>query len=187
MQAEENDKVKYEGLIRHSYMGIVWTHKIQEKQADIYLRRKHTFDLVRIISSSLTAAGLISIIFEYDVLWIKLVTALVSFVTLVMEALSKSYDFDSLITAHRNAASVLLELRDTYQHLLFKVQEKGTTIAALDSEYQKLEKKKHTIYREAPRTTDRAVDMARVALHIKKDNEFLDEDIDASLPECLRR
>jgi len=187
MNINEYDKNKYEGLIRYSYMGIVWTHKIHEKQADLYLRRKHTFDVVRIISSSLTAAGLISIIFEYDVLWIKLLTALISFVTLVMEALSKSYDFDSLVASHRNVASALLEIRDSYQHLIYKAQEGETSIADLDSEYQKLEKKKHSIYKEAPRTTDRAVEMARVALHVNKDNEFLDEDIDAALPRCLRR
>ena len=187
MNTELSDKTKYEGLIRHSYMGIVWTHKIQEKQADIYLRRKNTFEVVRIVSSSLTAAGLISIVFAYDELWIKLLTALVSFVTLVMEALSKSYDFDFLIASHRNVASALMELRDSYQHLIYKAQESETTIANLDSEYQKLEKKKHSIYKEAPRTTDRAVEMARVALHVNKDNVFLDGDIDAALPACLRR
>ena len=177
---------KIESMIRHSYMGVVWTHKIQEKQADIYIRQKNIFEIIRIISSSLTAAGLVSIIFASDELWIKLLTALLSFTTLTMEALTKSFDYDKLVLSHKNTAIELLELRDKYQWLIYHAQE-SDNIMNIEAEYQKAEKKKHEIYKEAPRTTDKAVKLAGKALHVNKDNDFSEDDINSSLSQCLKR
>ena len=43
------------------------------------------------------------------------------------------------------------------------------------------------VYKDAPNTTDQAVEKASEALNVKKDNEFSDIEIDANLPESLQR
>lgn len=53
--------------------------------------------------------------------------------------------------------------------------------------YEELQNQLGTVYKEAPNTTDKAVDRASKALKINKDNEFSDEEIDANLPKSLQR
>ena len=52
----------------------------------------------------------------------------------------------------------------------------------IKSEMKYIVKKTNEIYLEAPRTSDKAVERARVALEVKKDNTFSDEEIDLFLP-----
>lgn len=183
MTKEQNTFVK---LICHSYMGIVWTHKIHEKQADIYTRTKNTINIIKIVSSSLTAAGLLSIVFASDETWLKLFAAILSFITLSLEALSKSFDYDSLIQTHKNTAALLLELRDKYQLLILQAKQDDANISLINSDYQKAERKKHEIYKTAPRTSDAAVKRAKVALNINKDNDYTISEINECLPDCLK-
>ena len=53
--------------------------------------------------------------------------------------------------------------------------------------YKSIVTKLDKIYAEAPRTTDKAVDKARIALNITKDNDFTEEEIDRNLPDILKR
>lgn len=180
------EKCKYIHLICHSYMGVLWTHKVQEKQADIYSNTKKAINVIKIASSSLTAAGLLSIVFASDELWLKLFAAILSFVTLSLEAISKAFDYDSLILTHKNTASLLLELRDKYQLLIFQAKCEDADLQKIDSEYQKLERKKHEIYKTAPRTTDAAIKKAGIAINVNKDNNYTLSEINESLPDCLK-
>ena len=68
-----------------------------------------------------------------------------------------------------------------------KIKLKADTVENLVQRYEDLVKKTNEIYLEAPRTSDKAVERARVALEVKKDNTFSDEEIDLFLPESLRR
>ena len=66
--------------MRDSYASVVWSHKIQEKQADIYAEKFKKMENVNIVAASLTSVGIVALIFT-DPLWVKLVSALISFAT----------------------------------------------------------------------------------------------------------
>ena len=66
----ENYKI-LEGTVRDSYSGVVWSHKIQEKQADIYAEKYKKMETLNIVAASLTSVGIVSMIFT-DPLWLKL-------------------------------------------------------------------------------------------------------------------
>ena len=183
MNKEQDAYIK---LICHSYMGIVWTHKIHEKQADIYTKTKNTINIIKIVSSSLTAAGLLSVVFASDEIWLKLIAAILSFITLSIETLSKSFDYDSLIQTHKNTAALLLELRDKYQLLILQAKQDDADLSLIKSDYQKIERKKHEVYKTAPRTSDAAVKKAGVAINIQKDNNYTISEINECLPDCLK-
>lgn len=183
---EKNIVNDYLKIIGHSYMGVVWTHKVQEKQADIYSHTKMILKIIKILASSLTAAGLLSIVFSSDRMWLKVFTAILSFVSLAMDSLSKDIGYDSLIFSHQKAAVSLLELRDEYQLLILRGKSGTIDVETIEKEYQCLESKKHEIYKTAPRTTARAVKMAGVALHVQRDNEYSLEDINKFLPDHLK-
>ena len=181
----ENYKM-LEDVVRDSYASVVWSHKIQEKQADIYAEKFKKMETVNIEAASLTSVGIVALIFT-DSLWLKLVSALISFATVYITAYFKSFDLQKFITSHKAAANKLIAVRDQYKVLLTEIKLKVDSVENLLARYKELVEKTDAIYLEAPTTTDEAVDKASKALKIKKDNTFTDAEIDSFLPLSLRR
>lgn len=175
-----------EDLVRNAYAGVVWSHKIQEKQADIYADRFSYLKIANIILAGLSSAGIITIIFT-DPYWLKIISAVVSFLSFLITAYFKSFNLLGLNSAHKTTANQLISIRDRYKSLLFKIKYRMNTVEELLNEHQKLQKETSTIYLEAPSTTYKAVAKASDALKVKKDNTFTDEEIDSFLPSSLRR
>ena len=175
-----------EDAVRDSYGGVVWTHKIQEKQADICAVKFKKMETVNIVAASLTSAGIIAIIFT-DPLWLKLISAIVSFATVYITAYYKSFDLQKLVASHKATANQIIAVRDKYKVLLKEIKLQSDSVENLLTKYNELVKETNGIYLEAPTTTDKAVEMAREALKVKKDNTFTDEEIDSFLPQSLRR
>mgnify|MGYP004665441743 FL=1 len=181
----ENYKM-LEDVVRDSYASVVWSHKIQEKQADIYAEKFKKMETVNIGAASLTSVGIVALIFT-DPLWLKLVSALISFATVYITAYFKSFDLQKFITSHKAAANKLIAVRDQYKILLTEIKLKVDSVENLLARYKELVEKTDAIYLEAPTTTDEAVGKASKALKIKKDNTFTDAEIDSFLPLSLRR
>lgn len=175
-----------EDVVRDSYASVVWSHKIQEKQADIYAEKFKKMETVNIGAASLTSVGIVALIFT-DPLWLKLVSALISFATVYITAYFKSFDLQKFITSHKAAANKLIAVRDQYKILLTEIKLKVDSVENLLARYKELVEKTDAIYLEAPTTTDEAVGKASKALKIKKDNTFTDAEIDSFLPLSLRR
>ena len=181
----ENYKM-LEDVVRDSYASVVWSHKIQDKQAVIYAEKFKKMETVNIGAASLTSVGIVALIFT-DPLWLKLVSALISFATVYITAYFKSFDLQKFITSHKAAANKLIAVRDQYKVLLTEIKLKVDSVENLLARYKELVEKTDAIYLEAPTTTDEAVDKASKALKIKKDNTFTDAEIDSFLPLSLRR
>ena len=181
----ENYKM-LEDVVRDSYASVVWSHKIQEKQADIYAEKFKKMETVNIGAASLTSVGIVALIFT-DPLWLKLVSALISFATVYITAYYQSFDLQKFITSHKAAANKLIAVRDQYKVLLTEIKLKVDSVENLLARYKELVEKTDAIYLEAPTTTDEAVGKASKALKIKKDNTFTDAEIDSFLPLSLRR
>lgn len=175
-----------EDVVRDSYASVVWSHKIQEKPADIYAKKFKKMETVNIGAASLTSVGIVALIFT-DPLWLKLVSALISFATVYITAYFKSFDLQKFITSHKAAANKLIAVRDQYRVLLTEIKLKVDSVENLLARYKELVEKTDAIYLEAPTTTDEAVGKASKALKIKKDNTFTDAEIDSFLPLSLRR
>ena len=52
-----------EDTVRDSYASVVWSHKIQEKQSDIYAEKYKKMETVNIAAASLTSVGIVAMIF----------------------------------------------------------------------------------------------------------------------------
>lgn len=182
------NKEKYvvlEDSVRHSYMGIVWSHKIQEKQADNLTRRYKFWEFLRIICTSMTSVGLISLIFA-DEFVVKIIVTIISVITTTISLSFKSFNMQGRIVDHKKCANELLIIRDKFRLLLVDIGLKEQNVAELMQKYNTLVEELWNVYKDAPSTTNRAVRLAAKALKISKDNEFLNEEIDANLPETLR-
>lgn len=163
----EKDYVVLEDVVRNSYASVVWSHKIQEKQADIYTERYGRFEFINIFAASLTSAGIISSIIT-DQMCLKIITAIISFITVFIAAYYKSFDLQKMTAQHQHSAVKLIEVRDKYRILLLKIKLHSDSVTQLIAEYEELVNSTNRIYAEAPRNSNKAVERARYALNIAK-------------------
>ena len=49
-----------EDSVRNTFGSVVWSHKIQEKQADIYFSQYKCMETIKIATASLTSVGIVS-------------------------------------------------------------------------------------------------------------------------------
>lgn len=182
----DEEYIILEDSVRNTFGSVVWSHKIQEKQADIYSSQYKFMETAKIAAASLTSVGIVSLLFT-DQLWIKILSAIISFVSVFISAFFKSFDLRSLISSHNNTAQKLRVIRDELKMIILLIHLKDKTVSELTSIYQDTIKSLDDIYAEAPRTTDKAVQKARYTLNITQDNLFSDEEINNNLPELLQR
>ncbi len=175
-----------ESTVRQTFASVVWSHKIQEKQADIFAKKFKRMETTKIISSTVTSVGIISLIFT-DQFWIKIVSVLISFVTVFINGFFKSFDLQNMVGQHKSAANNLLAVRDNIFLLLLQIKLKKETENVLFEKYETIMAGLAKVYADAPNTTDEAVDLARKALNVNMDNTFSDQEIDGFLPSSLRR
>lgn len=181
-----NDFIIVEASVRDTFGSVVWSHKIQEKQADIYSTKFIMMETAKIISASLTSVGVVSLIFT-DQLWVKLVSAIISFVAVFVSAFFKSFDLQTMVNQHKAAANDLLVIRDELKLLLLQIRLQKDNPDILYGKYESTVHHLDKIYACAPNTTKKAVEMARESLNITQDNTFSDGEIDKFLPHTLKK
>lgn len=173
------------GLVREKYGAVCWSHKIQEKQSEIYANRYNRLETLNIVGSAIVGGGILSLFFA-DYTIVKAIAAILSFMTAAIAAYFKSFDLKALAKNNKSAALKLLCIRDELKILLMEIKVGQSDYETLVQSYKDIQKRLDTIYQEAPDTTEKAVEMAKIALEVKKDNEITDEEIDRNLPEELK-
>lgn len=185
MQEQKNyDHI--ESVVRSVYGSVVWTHKIHEKQADIYEKKYKRIQFIKILTASITSAGIFSLFFS-ELMLVKIASVAVSFCSTFISLLFKSFDFLSMIEQHKAAAKNVLSIRDALRLLLLRIKLQKKSAMVLYDEFEEINNQLIKIYADAPRTTEKAVDVASIALNRDKESEFSDEEIDKFLPEKLRK
>lgn len=175
-----------EALVRQMIPSVVWSHKIQCKQADIYKNRYNTLNVVNIIVSSLTTAGIFSILFA-DEYWIKIIAAVFSFIVTSISAFLKTFDLTTLEKEHMNTANNLWDIRERLVILLIETGVGEKDYNDLMNTYETIQQDLKNIYSNAPTTMDRAVALAKKALKNDGDYTYTDEEIDSFLPLICRK
>jgi hypothetical protein len=122
-----------------------------------------------------------------DSLWIKIVSALLSFVTVFVATYFKSFQPSKQAKSHKEAANNLLIARNEITCLITAIKMGSKPISELEDRYNELMRTTNQIYKEAPQTSDKAVKRAEIALKVSGDNTFSDCDIDLYLPAELRK
>jgi hypothetical protein len=88
---------------------------------------------------------------------------------------------------HREAASDIWNVRESYLSLLTDICDPAVPLTKLRTRRDELQAQLHKIYKSAPRTDDVAYGKAQTALKESEELTFSDEEIDAFLPQALRR
>lgn len=172
-------------LIRQQFASAVWTHKIQEKQADIYTLRYSWLETINILTSAATSCGLVAILFEVDSKPLKIITAVLSFATLCISAIYKSFDPLSKAKENKEAANKLVGIRNELLSLISDCHLQEKAVKDIKKNFDDVNKKLNKLYLELPATSDKAKKRADEAL---KNNEYsyTDDEIDRFLVTSLK-
>lgn len=185
---EQNSPVEVlESQIRECFGRVVWTHKTQEKCADILFSRNSMFKWVQIILSAITTTGILSSLFA-DAPWIKIASAVISFALVCVNAYLKQYDLGELAQKHAETAVGLWDIRESYFSLLTDLRlDSNVNIEEIKKRRDDLQNRLKRLYKCSPRTISKAYTDATRALKECEEMTFSDEEIDRFLPKELRR
>lgn len=175
-----------ESEIRQIFASVVWTHKIQEKQADIYLSRYNILKNLKIILSAVTTSGICGVVF-IDKYWLEVVTAIISVISLSINAYFKEYDLKSLQKQHKQSALQLLKLRNNIISVLCDIKLGRYDEKNLLNKRDEILVRMHDIERNCLDASSKAVDKASKNLNNRKDNTYSDDEIDSFLPILARK
>ncbi len=106
--------------------------------------------------ASLTSIGIIAMIFS-DQIWLKLISALISFATVHITAYFKSFDLEKFIVSHKTTANKLISVKDL-RYCWQKLRLQSDFVENLLISSKELAEKTDAIYLEAPTTADKAVE-----------------------------
>lgn len=175
-----------EAQLRQLFGSATYSHKTQEKCADIFLRNLSIVKWGQIILSAASTAGFVSALLETGVIG-SIVASAFAAILLALNLYTKDRDLAELAVKHRKAASDIWLVREKFLSLITDLKIGGKPLATIQRERDILTEQLHSTYSTAPSATSRAYQKAQKALKWGEEMTFSDDEIDAFLPEELRR
>ena len=181
-----DSKAAVEGQLRQCFGRVVYSHKTHEKCADILLSRLSRIKLCQIILSAIITVGCITVMFGAGRVGV-LISVVVSTSLLALNMYTKDYSLGELSEKHRQVGAELWRIREKYLSLITDLRMGNKPVEILQVDRDKLLDELHGIYSAAPSTTQKAYKEAQKALKQSEDMTFSDEEIDAFLPDELKK
>ena len=184
---EQNSQVEIlEHQIREIYGRVVWTHKTQEKCADIIWKRHMRIKIVQIALSALTTTGILVAIFGENEI-VGIISAILSALLFGLNTYTKDYDLGEISQKHSSAASELWNIRENYLSLLTDINAEKLSIEQIRNKRDALQEDLFNTYKGAPRTISSAYKKATKGLKTNEEMTFSVDEIDMLLPKNLRK
>ncbi len=175
-----------ESQIRECFGRVVYSHKTHEKCADLLLLRHNRIKLAQILLSAITTGSLIVTLLGQS----KISTAIAAVASaglLALNSYTKDYDLGQMSQKHKDTASSLWNIRESYLSLLTDLKSNVIKFSDAASKRDAMQQALLAIYEAAPRTIPKAYIKAQQALKIKEDLTFSDEEIDKFLPASVKK
>lgn len=189
-QNPQNDKKNQidilESQIREIFGRVVYSHKAQEKCADIVLELHKCLKLILIVISALVTTSLLVKIFG-DNQWSLIVGVILSTILLGLNTYTKDYDLGEIAQKHTNAANDLWDIRECFLSLLTDMKAGLLSVNQIVARRDELQNRLYSVYSGSPRTNYKAYKEAQKALQVNEELTFSDEEIDSFLPQELRK
>lgn len=175
-----------ESQIREIYGRVIYTHKTHEKCADVLKTRSDCLKFAEIFLSAASTTSILVVVFG-DGKVFQFLAALFSTMLLGLTLYSKDFNLLAIAEKHKNAALNILEIREKLLSLLVDIRIGNKEIELLQQTRDELNEQLVQTYRGAPKTINKAYQIASKALKENEEFTFSDDEIDKFLPESLRR
>jgi hypothetical protein len=183
---QTEDLTILEAQLRENYGKIVYSHKTQEKCADILSAQNKWIKNIQIILSALITTGLLVRIFKGEE-WALIVSTILAAIQFGFTTFLREYNLGETIQKHSTAALELFDVREKYLSLLTDLKANLLTPEAVIAKRNELHEELSKTYKGSPRTFSKAYKEAQKALQINDELTFTDEEIDKFLPNTLRK
>jgi conflict system pore-forming effector with SLATT domain len=183
----DSERYVFESQVRECFGRCAYSHKTHEKMAERAISSLRRFKWAQIILSALITGGAVGVLFDPSSIGFRYSTAAISIILLILNSYLKDVDPGQAAEQHREAASDIWNIREAYLSLLTDVRDPSFDLTELRARRDELQQRLHQIYRSAPPTDSAAYSKAQDALKNKEDLTFRDAEIDAFLPEPLKR
>lgn len=171
-------------VIKDSFGRVVWTHKVHEKQAEIYTICADLLDWASVIFSVLTSAALLYVLLEPDT---RLnISVILSFLALISRLLQLVFNPRVKRDAHKSTAKQLWSIKERYINLIADIKSETFPLDLIIQKRDALTEELTVIYSNALQTSAHTMNMARRALNVKDEHTFNHGEIDSFLPEGIR-
>lgn len=184
--SRHNEFELLESQLRENYGKIVYSHKTQEKCADLLNIRNNCIKNLQILLSGLITTGLLVRVFKGEE-WALIVSTILSAIQFALTSYLKEYNLGETIQKHSTAALELLEIREKYLSLLTDLRARIITVDEIIAKRDELQDELSKTYKGSPRTFSKAYVAAQKALKINEELTFSDNEIDNFLPMPLRK
>lgn len=174
-----------ESQIREIYGRVVYTHKTHEKCADLLKEKSDCLKFIEITLSALTTTTILVVLFGDGIIF-QFVAALFSTTLLGLTLYSKDFNLLAIAEKHKQAALDILEIREKLLSLLVDIRIDNKEIEQLQQKRDELNEQLVNTYRGAPKTINKAYQIASKALQQNEEFTFSNAEIDKFLPESLR-
>jgi len=125
-QRESSESISIlEDQIRDCFGRVVYTHKTQEKCADILQLRQDKLKITQIVLSALTTGSILSLFLGSGNIGSS-ISAVLSTALLIINSYSKSKDFGMESQKHRQSATNIWLIREKYLSLLTDITHPAT-------------------------------------------------------------
>ncbi|WKN29760.1 SLATT domain-containing protein [Porifericola rhodea] len=179
-------EILLESQIRELYGRVVYTHKTHEKCADVLKERSDCLKLTEIFLSAATTTTILIVVFGDGKIF-QFIAALCSTILLALTLYSKDFNLLAIAEKHKQAALDILEIREGLLSLLVDIRIGNKEIGHLQQIRDELNERLINTYRGAPKTMNKAYQIASKALKENEEFTFSDSEIDKFLPESLRK
>lgn len=150
----------YKKQIEFCYGNVAWTHKTQEKAADIYNKVNNWLRWIQLVLSFIISFDVIRQ-FDADSPMVSYLLLVCSIGLAFINTITKTFDFSGKANKHILAANSLWGLREDYRSFKKDIEAGVLTIEQIQSKRKELQEAVQEVYKTAPRTFDRAYDKAK--------------------------
>lgn len=175
-----------EDQIRECYAKVVWSHKIQEKCADILNRRLKLLRNMQFILSGLVTTGLLVRVFKGEELAL-IISTILSAIQFALTTYLKEADLGESIKSHQKSAQELWKIREQYLSLLTDIRLGRFDMEQVASRRDSIFETLSQTYENCPRSFDAAYKEAQKALNVNEELTFSEKEIDNFLPITLKK
>lgn len=175
-----------ESQIREIYGRVIYTHKTHEKCADVLKTRSDCLKFAEIFLSAATTTSILIVVFGEEKVF-QFIAALCSTILLGITLYSKDFNLLAIAEKHKQAALNILEIREKLLSLLVDIKIGNKEIKQFQQTRDVLNEQLVNTYRGAPKTINKAYQIASKALQQNEEFTFSDAEIDKFLPGSLRR
>ena len=174
--------------VRESFGRVVYSHKIHEKQADISFSRYQLQQGILIGLTAVSSGTFLTLVFGLlgNSTWTSLATSFCALLVSWMSLGAKTFKFDETSASHRDVASNLWDVRESYISLIADMMSGQISDSDARKRRDELQSLARDVYSAAPRTSGKAFVRAQDGLKNNEEMTFTTREIDLFLPEVLR-